>query len=117
MKELAKRKSVFDWRIVPKEEAIAFFEAKGDPYKLELISNLNDGEISFVEHGNFVDLCRGGHVPDTGHLKAIKLLSVAGAYWRGDERNKMLTRIYGVSFPKASMLDEHLQRLEEAKKT
>ncbi|MCB0739063.1 MAG: threonine--tRNA ligase, partial [Bacteroidetes bacterium] len=116
MKELAQKKSEFKWYLVPKAEAIEYFTKKDDQYKLELLQNLQDGDISFVEHGNFVDLCRGGHIPDTGHIKAIKLLNVAGAYWRGDEKNQMLTRIYGVTFPKQTMLDEHLELLEEAKK-
>lgn len=116
MKELAKKKSEFKWSLVSKADAIAFFKEKEDPFKLELLEGLQDGDISFVEHGNFTDLCRGGHVPDTGHIKAIKLLSVAGAYWRGDEKNQMLTRIYGVTFPKQAMLEEHLAMLEEAKK-
>ena len=116
MTELAKQKNEFKWYLVEKAKAVSYFREKNDPYKLELIEGLNDGDISFVEQGNFTDLCRGGHVPDTGHIKAIKLLSVAGAYWRGDEKNQMLTRIYGVSFPKKKLLDEHLERLEEAKK-
>ncbi|MGB0432199.1 MAG: TGS domain-containing protein, partial [Bacteroidia bacterium] len=116
MKELAKQKNEFKWYLIAKDEAIAYFKDKGDDYKLDLLEGLNDGEISFVEQGKFTDLCRGGHVPDTGHIKAIKLLNVAGAYWRGDEKNQMLTRIYGVTFPKKKMLDEHLARLEEAKK-
>lgn len=116
MRELAKKKSTFKWYLIPKDEAIAYFNEKADPYKIELLEGLQDGQISFVEHGNFVDLCRGGHIPNTGLIKAIKLLNVAGAYWRGDEKNKMLTRIYGVSFPKQTMLEAHLQMLEEAKK-
>ena len=116
MKELAKKKSEFKWRLVPKADAIAYFEDKNDPYKLDLLKDLPDGEISFVEHGNFVDLCRGGHIPNTGLIKAIKLTSVAGAYWRGDEKNQQLTRIYGVTYPKQSMLEEYLVMLEEAKK-
>jgi threonyl-tRNA synthetase len=116
MKELAKKNSEFNWYLVEKDKALDYFKSKNDHLKLDLLERLPDGEISFVEHGNFIDLCRGGHVPNTGHIKAIKLLNVAGAYWRGDEKNQMLTRIYGVSFPKKSMLDEHLERLEEAKK-
>ncbi len=116
MNELAKQKNEFKWFLIEKEKAVAYFKEKQDPYKLDLLENLNDGEISFVEQGNFTDLCRGGHIPDTGHIKAIKLLNVAGAYWRGNEKNQMLTRIYGVTFPKKKMLDEHLERLEEAKK-
>jgi len=102
---------------LPREEAVALMKEKGESYKVELIEELpDDAVISFYRQGDFVDLCAGPHIPSTGRVKAIKLLSVAGAYWRGDERNKMLQRIYGVSFPKKSMLDEHLQRLEEAKK-
>ncbi|MFO8000312.1 MAG: threonine--tRNA ligase [Marinilabilia sp.] len=116
MQELARRKVPFERREVPKEEAVAFFEKKGDPYKVELISELNDGTISFYEQGNFTDLCRGPHLPDSAPVKAIKLLSVAGAYWRGDEKRKQLTRVYGISFPKQKMLDEYLVKLEEAQK-
>lgn len=116
MKELAKKKSEFKWFLISKADAIDYFTKKNDYLKLDLIEGLTDGDISLVEHGNFTDLCRGGHVPNTGHIKAVKLLSVAGAYWRGDEKNQMLTRIYGVSFPKKTLLDEHLERLEEAKK-
>ena len=102
---------------LPREEAVALMKEKGESYKVELIEELpDDAVISFYRQGDFVDLCAGPHIPSTGRVKAIKLLSVAGAYWRGDERNKMLQRIYGVSFPKKSMLDEHLQRLEEAKR-
>ena len=116
MKELAKKKSTFNWYLVSKEEAISYFKEKDDHLKLDLIERLTDGDISFVSQGNFVDLCRGGHIPNTSLIKAIKLLSVAGAYWKGDENNQMLTRIYGVTFPKKTLLDEHLARLEEAKK-
>src|SRR5690606_10169253 len=89
---------------------------KQNEYKLELISNLEDGEITFCDQGSFTDLCRGGHIPSTGYVKAVKLLNVAGAYWRGDEKNKQLTRIYGISFPQQKLLDEYLVLLEEAKK-
>ncbi len=116
MEELARTKEPVVRREVPKEEALATFKAKGDQYKVELIEALEDGTISFYSNGAFTDLCRGPHLPNTGYIKAIKLTSIAGAYWRGDEKNKMLTRIYGVSFPKKSMLDEHLAMLEEAKK-
>jgi len=103
--------------VLPREQAIEFVKEKGEPYKVELIGDIPEGsEISFYRQGDFVDLCSGPHLPSTGMVKAIKLLSVAGAYWRGDERNKMLQRIYGISFPKKSQLDEYLQRLEEAKK-
>ena len=116
MVELSRNKETLVRTEVSKEEALKTFSEKGDQYKVELISALEDGTISFYTNGAFTDLCRGPHIPHTGHIKAIKLTSVAGAYWRGDEKNKMLTRIYGVSFPKKSMLDEYLQMLEEAKK-
>ena len=116
MLELARQKLTFNRREVSKSEALATFTEKDDQYKLELIEGLSDGTITFYESGTFTDLCRGPHIPTTSGIKAIKLLSVAGAYWRGDEKNKMLTRIYGVSFPKKSMLDEHLALIEEAKK-
>lgn len=116
MMELARSKEPLVRREVSKAEALKTFTEKGDQYKVELISALEDGTITFYTNGCFTDLCRGPHLPNTGLIKAIKLTSVAGAYWRGDEHNKMLTRIYGVSFPKKSMLDEHLAMLEEAKK-
>ncbi len=116
MEELARNKENVVRREVPKAEALATFKAKGDQYKVELIEGLEDGTISFYTNGVFTDLCRGPHLPNTGYIKAIKLTSVAGAYWRGDEHNKMLTRIYGITFPKKSMLDEYLVLLEEAKK-
>ncbi len=116
MEELARTKEPVVRREVPKEEALATFKAKGDQYKVELIEALEDGTISFYSNGAFTDLCRGPHLPNTGYIKAIKLTSIAGAYWRGDEKNKMLTRIYGVSFPKKALLDEHLAMIEEAKK-
>ncbi len=116
MKELAANKDPLVRREVPKAEALATFTEKGDQYKCELISDLEDGTITFYTNGTFTDLCRGPHLPDTSAIKAIKLLSVAGAYWRGNENNKMLTRIYGITFPKKSMLDEYLVMLEEAKK-
>jgi threonyl-tRNA synthetase len=116
MKELAKSKSAYTRKEVSKADAIAYFTEKDDPYKLELIDGLEDGQITFYTQGNFTDLCRGPHIPHTGHIKAIKLNSIAGAYWRGNEKNKMLTRIYGVSFPSQKELDEHLALLEEAKK-
>ncbi|HNV80978.1 MAG TPA: threonine--tRNA ligase [Tenuifilaceae bacterium] len=103
-------------REVSKDEALKTYTAKGDPYKVELINDLEDGTISFYSQGNFTDLCRGPHLPDTGYIKAFKLLSIAGAYWRGNEKNKQLTRLYGISFPKKAMLDEYLVMLEEAKK-
>ncbi|HPC99539.1 MAG TPA: threonine--tRNA ligase [Bacteroidales bacterium] len=116
MKELASRNQPIERREVSKQEAIAYFTKKGDEYKLELISELEDGTISFYSSGTFVDLCRGPHLPSTEPIKAIKVLSLAGAYWRGDEKRKMLTRVYGITFPKQKMLDEYLAFLEEAKK-
>ncbi|MBN8652756.1 MAG: threonine--tRNA ligase [Cytophagales bacterium] len=116
MTELAKANNAFVRSDVSKKEAIEYFTKKGDEYKLELIEGLADGSITFYQQGNFVDLCRGPHIPTTGPIKAIKLLSVAGAYWRGDEKNKMLKRIYGITFPKQKELEEYLHMLEEAKK-
>jgi threonyl-tRNA synthetase len=116
VKELAKRESVYTRRDVSKAEALEYFTKKGDNYKLELISDLADGTITFYEQGNFTDLCKGPHIPHTGFIKAFKLLNVAGAYWRGNENNKMLTRIYGITFPKQKELEEYLFLLEEAKK-
>jgi threonyl-tRNA synthetase len=116
MKELAKQKLQFIRKEVSKKEAIAYFEEKGDPYKLELLSELEDGTITFYTQGNFTDLCRGPHIPDTGFIKAVKLTAIAGAYWRGDEKNKQLTRIYGITFPKQSELEDYLVKVEEAKR-
>ncbi|MFD1551879.1 threonine--tRNA ligase [Putridiphycobacter roseus] len=116
MKELAKQKSQFVKKEVSKADAISYFEEKGDEYKLELIDGLADGTITFYTQGNFTDLCRGPHLPNTGFIKAIKLTSIAGAYWRGDEKRKQLTRIYGITFPKNKELVEYLELLEEAKK-
>jgi threonyl-tRNA synthetase len=116
MLELAKLNNAFVRSDVSKAEALDYFTKKGDPYKLELIAGLQDGSITFYKQGNFVDLCRGPHIPTTAPIKAIKLLSVAGAYWRGDEKNKMLKRIYGITFPKQKELEEYLFLLEEAKK-
>ncbi len=116
MKELAKKNSVFTRKAVSKADALQYFTEKGDEYKLELINDLEDGSITFYSQGNFVDLCRGPHIPETGVIKAIKLLNIAGAYWRGDEKNKMLTRLYGITFPKQAELDEYITMLEEAKK-
>ena len=116
MQELAARKEAIVRQDVSKVDALKMFEAKGDEYKVELISDLEDGTITLYSQGNFTDLCRGPHLPNTGEIKAVKLLSVAGAYWRGDEKRKMLTRIYGITFPKKKMLDEYLTLLEEAKK-
>ena len=116
MNELAKKDNGFLRKEIPKEEAIRYFTEKGDEYKLDLLSNLNDGEITFYTQGDFTDLCRGPHIPHTGFIKAIKLMSIAGAYWKGDEKNKMLTRVYGVTYPSQKELDEYLLMLEEAKK-
>ena len=116
MVELSRNKEALLRREVPKAEALKTFTEKGDQYKVELITDLEDGTISFYTNGAFTDLCRGPHIPNTGYIKALKLTSVAGAYWRGNEKNKMLTRIYGISFPKKSMLDEYLVMMEEAKK-
>ena len=116
MKKIVKEDYELERFELPREEALKLMEEKGENYKVELINDLPKGEvISFYKQGEFVDLCKGPHIPSTGAVKAIKLLSVAGAYWRGSEKNKMLQRIYGISFPKASMLEEHLKLLEEAK--
>ncbi len=116
MIELARQKNDFERREVSKADAIAFFEEKGDEYKLELLEGLNDGEITFYQQGAFTDLCRGPHIPNTEKIKAIKLMKVGGAYWRGDENRKQLTRVYGITFPKQKELTEYLTLLEEAKK-
>ncbi|MCU0449668.1 MAG: threonine--tRNA ligase [Bernardetiaceae bacterium] len=116
MLELARQKSAYVRTEVPKAEAIRYFTEKGDPYKLELIDGLTDGEITFYQQGNFTDLCRGPHIPDTGFIKAAKITNVAGAYWRGSEKNKMLTRLYGITFTKDKDLKDYLTQLEEAKK-
>jgi threonyl-tRNA synthetase len=116
MKELAKGSNAYVRRSVPKEEAIGYFTAKNDPYKLELLEGLEDGNITFYTQGGFTDLCRGPHIPNTGFIKAIKVMNIAGAYWRGNVDNKMLTRIYGITFPAQKELDEYLNLLEEAKK-
>ncbi len=116
MLELARQKNAFLRREVPKAEAVEYFRKKGDEYKLDLLENLEDGSITFYSQGNFTDLCRGPHIPDTGFVKAVKLTAIAGAYWKGDEKNKQLTRIYGITFPKQKELDEYLVMLEEAKK-
>ena len=116
MNELSKEKLVFERKEISKKYAINYFTEKNDPYKLELLENLEDGNITFYTQGNFTDLCRGPHIPDTGHIKAVKLTSIAGAYWRGDEKNKQLTRIYGITFPKQAELTEYLERVEEAKR-
>lgn len=116
MLELAREKNAFVRSEISKEEAVSYFKEKNDEYKLELLEGLDDGTITFYKQGNFTDLCRGPHIPHTGIIKAIKLLSVAGAYWRGDEKRKQLTRIYGITFPKQKELTEYLHMLEEAKK-
>ena len=114
--ELAQQKNEYKRKEVSKKDAIAFFTEKGDEYKLDLLQDLEDGNITFYEQGKFTDLCRGPHIPNTGFVKAVKLLNIAGAYWRGDETKKQLTRIYGITFPKAKELEEYLVMLEEAKK-
>ena len=114
--EIARGKHEFSLRAVSKADALLKYKEENNPYKVELIENLTDGEITFCDHSNFTDLCRGGHVPNTGIIKAIKIMSVAGAYWRGDEKNNQLTRVYGISFPKQKLLTEYLALLEEAKK-
>lgn len=115
MIELARGKHAFALRSISKSEALSFYKVAGNQYKTELIEALEDGTITFCDHADFTDLCRGGHIPHTGIIKAVKLTNIAGAYWRGDEKNKQLTRIYGVSFPKQKLLSEHLELLEEAK--
>ena len=116
MMEFARQANTFSLYPISKADALDYYRKRNNPYKVELIENLADGEITFCDQGSFTDLCRGGHIPDTGYIKAVKLLNLAGAYWRGNEKNKQLVRIYGVSFPKQSMLKEHLDLLEEAKK-
>ncbi|MGY3795809.1 threonine--tRNA ligase [Aquimarina sp. 433] len=116
MLEIARGKHDFKMRSVSKADALAKYKEEGNEYKVELIENLEDGTITFCDHDTFTDLCRGGHIPNTGIIKAVKIMSVAGAYWRGDENNKQLTRVYGTSFPKQKELKEYLELLEEAKK-
>ncbi|HRN91930.1 MAG TPA: threonine--tRNA ligase [Ferruginibacter sp.] len=116
MNELARQNNPFVRKEIAKADAVQYFTEKGDEYKLDLLGNLEDGQITFYSQGGFTDLCRGPHIPSTGPIKAIKLLSIAGAYWKGDEKNKQLTRIYGVTFPSQKELDEYLAMLEEAKK-
>jgi len=116
MNELAKQNNNYIRKEISKKDALKYFSDKGDEYKLDLLQGLNDGEITFYTQGNFTDLCRGPHIPSTGFIKAIKLTNIAGAYWKGDEKNKMLTRVYGVTFPAQKELDEYLNMLEEAKK-
>src|SRR6056300_473125 len=114
--EIARGKHEFKMREVSKADALALYKEENNQYKVELIENLTDGDITFCDHSNFTDLCRGGHIPNTGFIKAVKIMNVAGAYWRGDEKNNQLTRVYGISFPKQKMLTEYLELLEEAKK-
>jgi threonyl-tRNA synthetase len=114
--EIARGKHEFKIREVSKADALALYQKENNPYKLELIENLIDGDITFCDHNTFTDLCRGGHIPNTGHIKAVKVMNVAGAYWRGDEKNNQLTRVYGISFPKQKMLTDYLELIEEAKK-
>ncbi|WP_258097567.1 threonine--tRNA ligase [Marinoscillum pacificum] len=116
MLELARQKNEYVRKDISKEDAINFYKEKGDEYKLELLEDLEDGKITFYTQGNFTDLCRGPHIPNTGFIKAAKILNVAGAYWRGDEKRKQLTRLYAITFPKQKELKEHLELLEEAKK-
>ncbi len=116
MAELAKKNEVYRRQEISKAEAVKYFSDKGDEYKLDLLENLQDGQITFYTQGNFTDLCRGPHIPNTGFIKAVRLTNIAGAYWKGDEKNKQLTRVYGVTFPSQKELDEYLNMLEEAKK-
>ena len=116
MLEFARQKFEFQMREVSKTDALDYYRKRNNEFKVELIENLEDGDITFCDHSDFTDLCRGGHVPNTGIIKAVKIMSVAGAYWRGDEKNKQLTRVYGISFPKQKELNEYLELLEEAKK-
>ena len=114
--EFARQKFEFKMRSVSKSDALKFYKEQSNEFKVELIENLTDGDITFCDHANFTDLCKGGHIPNTGLIKAVKVMSVAGAYWRGDEKNKQLTRVYGISFPKQKELKAYLELLEEAKK-
>jgi threonyl-tRNA synthetase len=116
MSELAKQGALYKREPIGKADAVKYFADKGDEYKLDLLENLKDGEITFYTQGNFTDLCRGPHIPNTGFIKAVKLTNIAGAYWKGNEKNKMLTRLYGITFPAQKELDEYLLMLEEAKK-
>jgi len=115
--EFSRQKFEFKMRNATKSAALEYYEKENNPFKTELIENLEDGTITFCDHGDFTDLCRGGHIPHTGFIKAIKLTNVAGAYWRGDETKPQLTRVYGISFPKQKELTEYLALVEEAKKT
>jgi len=116
MIELARNKSEFEREVITQQEALEFYKNRGNEYKVDLIEDLEDSTITFYRQGNFTDLCKGPHIPHTGIIKAVKLTSLAGAYWRGDVESKQLTRIYGVSFPKQKLLTEHLEQLEEAKR-
>jgi threonyl-tRNA synthetase len=116
MAELTRQSELYRRKEISKAEAVRYFTDKGDEYKLDLLENLQDGQITFYTQGNFTDLCRGPHIPNTGFIKAVRLTNIAGAYWKGDERSKQLTRVYGVSFPSQKELDEYLQMLEEGKK-
>ncbi|NUY82628.1 threonine--tRNA ligase [Flavobacterium sp. MAH-1] len=116
MLDIARGKYEFRMRSSSKADALAFYQKENNPYKVELIENLEDGTITFCDHSTFTDLCRGGHIPNTGIIKAVKIMSIAGAYWRGDEKNKQLTRVYGISFPKQKDLTDYLELLEEAKR-
>src|SRR5215831_19276802 len=116
MNELAKQNNIYTRKEISKKDAVKYFSDKGDEYKLDLLQGLNDGEITFYSQGNFTDLCRGPHIPNTGFVKAVRLTNIAGAFWKGDEKNKMLTRVYGVTFPSQKELDEYLAMIEEAKK-
>src|SRR6202012_2633345 len=116
MAELAKQNNAYKRTEISKADAVKYFSDKGDEYKLDLLENLQDGQITFYTQGAFTDLCRGPHIPATGSIKAIKLTNIAGAYWKGNEKNKQLTRVYGVTFPSQKELDEYLLMLEEAKK-
>ncbi|HLR25383.1 MAG TPA: TGS domain-containing protein, partial [Fodinibius sp.] len=114
--ELARKKETFERQPISKQEALEFYEERGNEYKVDLIEDLEDGTITFYTQGSFTDLCRGPHIPHTGRIKAVKLTSLAGAYWRGDNESKQLTRIYGISFPKQKLLKQYIRRVEEAKK-
>ena len=116
MISISREKHDFKMRSVSKKDAIKFYKKLSNNYKIELINDLNDGEITFCDHSSFTDLCKGGHIPNTGIIKAVKITNVAGAYWRADEKNKQLTRVYGISFPKQKLLNEYLLNVEEAKK-
>ena len=115
MLEICREKHDFKLRPVSKKEAIQFYTEESNDYKLELINDLNDGEITFCDHSNFTDLCKGGHIPNTSLIKAVKILNISGAFWRADQSKKQLTRIYGISFPKQKLLKEYLENIEQAK--